>query len=95
MSYEAWRGRSKVKKRIWISKYALSAGITEHEATITDGYAYPGHPFMSFTSFKIGKDAHETKEGAIQAADVMRKKKIASLTKQIADLEKMTFEVKK
>lgn len=50
-----------MKKTIWLSKYALSGGITEHVADIRDGQAYPGAPFMSYTGFKLGKDAHETR----------------------------------
>lgn len=77
---------------VWISKYALSSGITKHEAKIERGYAYPGAPFMSYASFKLGTEAHDTVEGAIAAAEAMRIKKIASLKKQIAKLEKMSFE---
>ena len=76
---------------VWISKYALSAGITKHDAKISNGYAYPGAPFMSYVGFKLGKDAHDTEEGAIRAAEAMRIKKIAALKKQIAKLESMRF----
>lgn len=76
---------------VWISKYALSAGITKHDAEISNGYAYPGAPFMSYVRFNLGKDAHETEEGAIRAAEAMRIKKIAALKKQIANLESMRF----
>lgn len=77
---------------VWISKYALSTGITKHDAEIRGDDAYPGSPFMSFVSFRIGKDAHETKEGAIRAAEVQRLKKIAALKKQLAKLESMQFD---
>ena len=77
---------------IWISKYALSAGITKHDAEVKYGSAYPGAPFMSYVSFKLGKDAHETLEGAVRAAEAQRVKKIAALKKQIAKLEKMRFD---
>ena len=77
---------------IWISKYALSAGITKHDAEVKDGSAYPGSPFMSYVSFKLGKDAHETLEGAVCAAEAQRVKKIAALKKQTARLEKMRFD---
>jgi len=76
---------------VWLSKYALSGGIAEYQAEIRDGRAYPGKPFMSFTSFQLGREAHETKEAAIAAAEEARKKKIAALKKQIAKLEAMTF----
>lgn len=80
------------KQKIWISKYALSkAGITEHLSEIKKGSAYPGDPFASFTSFVMGIDAHETKEAACDAAEKQRVKKIASLKKQLAALEKLSF----
>lgn len=80
-----------MKKTVWISKYALSSGIAEHKAEIRDGKAYPGAPFMSFTSFTLGKDAHETREAAIATAKISCKKKVAALKKQIAKLEATTF----
>lgn len=76
---------------VWISKYALSGGITKHDAEIMNGYAYPGSPFMSHIGFLLGKDAHGTEEGAIRAAEEMRIKKIAALKKQISKLEGMRF----
>lgn len=80
--------------RVWISKYALSGGITEHDCEPPEGedrYVRPGAPFMSYVSFKLGAEAHETREEAVKAAHAARVKKIASLHKQIAKLEKMTF----
>lgn len=77
--------------KVFISKYALSSGITEHEAEMRGNRAYPGAPFASFSGFDLGKDAHETLEGAIAAADASRLKKIASVKKQLAKLERMTF----
>lgn len=79
------------KKTVWLSKYALSSGIAEHQAEIKNGKAFPGKPFMDFYGFQMGKDAHETKEAAIAVAEDARKKKIAALKKQIAKLEAMTF----
>ena len=78
--------------KIWISKYALSGGITEHECEVpSGGYVTPGAPFMSFVSFKMGRDAHDTREGAVQAAKIARAKKIASINKQLAKLLAMEF----
>lgn len=76
---------------VWISKYALSCGVEEYQAEIRNGVAYPGKPFMSFTGFEIGKDAHHTKDGAIAAAEIMRKKKLSALKKQIDKLEAQKF----
>lgn len=79
------------KTKVWISKYALSEGITEHMAEIRNGAAYPGAPFASFIGFTIGKDAHETREAAVAAAGKQRVKKIAAVKKQLAKLEAMVF----
>lgn len=79
--------------KIWISKYALSGGITEHECDPPkDGsyYVYPRGE-TEYVSFKLGRDAHATPEEAAQAAEAARVKKIASMRKQIAKLEKLTF----
>jgi hypothetical protein len=81
----------KVKQIVWLSKYALSGGIAEYQAEIRDGMAYPGKPFMSYTNFKLGVDAHLTRDAAVLAAEAAAKKKVASLKKQIAKLESMRF----
>lgn len=81
------------KMKVWITKYALSEGITEHEATVINGQAYPGDPFSPFIGFVMGRDAHDTPEGAVVAAMKARAKKICSLKKQLAKLEKMTFSI--
>ena len=46
------------KVKVWLSKYALTTNIQECEAKVEHGKAYPGHPFMSFVGFTIGKEAH-------------------------------------
>ena len=85
--------------KIWISKYALTGGVTEHECHAyakdvdfgNNVYVYPGKP-NSFTGFLLGRDAHTTQAAAFSAAEAQRKKKLASLHKQIAKLEKMVFD---
>ena len=77
--------------KIWITKYALSGGISEHEAEIRGSSAYPGKPFASYVGFTIGTDAHVTKEAAVAAAEKMRVKKIASVKKQLVKLENLRF----
>ena len=76
---------------VWISKYALSSGITKHDAKIDDKWAVRGDPFSPCVYFRLGRDAHTTEAAAIQAAEAQRVKKIASLKKQIAKLERMRF----
>ena len=79
--------------KAWITKYALTTGIFEITAEITEhGSAYDMH--SSFPTFYHGegKEWHRTKESAIAKAEEMRRKKIASLKKQIERLEKLYFE---
>lgn len=80
-----------MKQTVWISKYALSEGIKALQADVRDGKAFPGPPFSEYVGFVIGKDAHLSQAEAVAAADVMAKKKIASLRKQIAKLELVRF----
>jgi hypothetical protein len=85
--------------KVWITKYALTQGI--HEVGVRecldvrpDGDMVERDPPSSFGGICYhgkGRDWHETKEGAIACADEMRRKKIASLKKQIAKLEKINF----
>ena len=80
--------------KIWIRKYALSSGITEHECEPPregSDHVYPGSPFAGYIGFRLGREAHATPEEAAKAAEAARIKKIANLLKQIAKLEKMSF----
>lgn len=80
--------------KIWISKYALSGGITEHECDPpAEGGTYVrlGEPFAMFVYFTLGRDAHTTREEAAKAAEAARVKKIASVRKQLAKLEALSF----
>ena len=79
-------------KSYWLSKYALSEGVQACDGVELDtndqtiklaGYGW--------NYFKLGRDVHESESAAKKAAEDMRLKKIASLKKQIAKLEKMSF----
>ena len=75
--------------RLWISKYALSEGITAVDGMEIHGggqYAGNGKLFV-----RLGKEAHETLEDAKDAAEAMRRRRIISLRKQIERLEAMKF----
>ena len=81
--------------KVWITKYALTAGIIEAEGVI----AAPG--MISYhdatgpaLQFAHGNDWHTTERAAFNRAEEMRQKKIASLKKQIKKLEGMQIEVK-
>lgn len=79
--------------KIFITKYALTKGIIEKEADIhsfRDGskFAYVRGEFIGY---KMTVDAFYNYESAIQRAEEVRKKRIASLKKQIEKLEKLSF----
>lgn len=77
--------------KVWITKYALSAGIEEvfgdqSGDMIVDRSNGYGRYFHT-----EGRDWHRTKEEALAKAEKMRTERIASLKKQIDKLEKMSF----
>lgn len=80
-------------EKIFITKYALTKGILEKEVEIRDyGYGYEiAYAKGEFSSYSLGKEAFRTREQAMERAEKMRLKKIASLKKQIEALEKMKF----
>lgn len=84
-------------KTYYLSKYALSnngriQAFTGEERR-EGGYVSNLNKAGYWTSFKMGLYVHETTEAAIAAAEAARVKKIASLKKQIAALEKLTFTI--
>ena len=75
--------------RIWITKYALTDGILEQEGEkLDDSTVRVGLLYLH----REGVDWHTSRESAIARAEVMRKKKIESLRKQIAKLEVLKFD---
>lgn len=75
---------------MWCSKYALTEGVFEFEPTsINETYAWKD----GWSMLKLGRDAWERKEDAIADAEKRRVRKIASVRKQLAKLEKMNFGV--
>lgn len=77
--------------KVFITKYALSEGIQEIDAVIYEINPNVIYVYYNCQFFCIGKSAFLDKADAIKKAKEMRKKKIASLKKQISKLEKMTF----
>lgn len=75
---------------VYVSKYALSRGIIEVTGSVSGGYLYSDEEGI-WVNFKIGRDAYETEVEAKAAAEEMRLKKIKSLRKQVATLEKLQF----
>lgn len=76
-------------EKVFITKYALTKGILEKEAEICDyGYEYEiAYVIGEFSSYSLFR----TREQAMERAEKMRLKKIASLKKQTEALEKMKF----
>jgi len=82
----------KVKRIVFITKYALTSGIIECEMDVNeDGKSCYGKPkdFLFSTGF-YGNDFHLTKEDAIKDCEKRKEKKIASLQKSIAKINKIT-----
>jgi hypothetical protein len=78
--------------KYYITKYALSEGILHKECTVVSnliGYARTAELWSQF--FKIGIDAFENFGDAQKRAAEMRNKRIKSLKKQLARLEKLRF----
>lgn len=81
--------------KIWVTKYALSAGIRECELDRFDTdqrYVFvhwAGAP--NNRALFAGNDWHKTYAAALEQADTMRVAKIASPRKQIARLEQFSF----
>lgn len=73
----------------WITKYALSGGIS----STSNGEVRGGYLRLKgdWTSYMIGRDAFDNEADAKADAETRRIKKIESLKKQIAKLEKRTF----
>jgi len=86
---------SEVPKTVWVSKYALSAGIRECEVMPDSGWGriiqikWPG---ASRGQEGVGSgEWHTTREAALARAEDMRIAEIERLKRQIAKLEALVF----
>ncbi|MGN6107825.1 MAG: hypothetical protein ACTHU0_22145 [Kofleriaceae bacterium] len=77
-------------RTVWITKYALSQGLYKVKAEIVDG-KYASTESKGFSLGLFTRDWKPSREEAVAEAERMRAMKIASLKKQIAKLEAMTF----
>lgn len=79
--------------KVWITKYALTKGI--YEAEVNDSQADEGRVLILKGGHYYGSiyspHWHKAKESAIAQAEKMCTKRIESLKKQIAKLEKIKF----
>lgn len=81
--------------KVFITKYALSAGIQEEDVEICrEDVSMCSYRTarMSCDNYLNGNEFHKTREEAVRHAESMRVKKIASLQKQLAKLEKLKFQ---
>lgn len=76
---------------VFSTKCALSKGVEEYRCNPPQEGSEYVRPEGCFSSLRLGKDAHKTREEAVKAAEKMRVKKIASLRKQIERLDSLTF----
>ena len=78
------------------SKYALTEGVREIEGTIVTGssgtkyFKQSGHRYTQ-PLLTVGKGAHLTRDAAVEAAEFLRERKLASLRRQIAKIEELDF----
>lgn len=79
--------------KAYITKYALTQGILERDVRSFDDKTAEditgGHLRAKYYH---ENEWHKSKSAAIEKAEDMRKKKIASLKKKIEKLEKMKFD---
>ena len=88
----------KVGDVVYLVKYAIITGkVTKHPIIgpgVDGGYApvrREGHLWDEH--FKIGKDVFADADDALAYCETLRKKKLASLEKQIATVKAVKFEV--
>lgn len=78
--------------KVFITKYALTEGITEVDAELCD---IPGMILVKkkgyFDSYYHGEDWHRTRESAVKRAELMRDKAIKSAEKKIQKLKNLQF----
>ena len=82
--------RDQTEETFYLVRYALGEGVI---AEVRGFEAHSCKCWVSvnnnWTSFKLGRDIFRDRNDAVAQVEVMRKKKIASLKKQIQKLEGM------
>lgn len=77
--------------RVWVSKYALTHTVYEDNVTHAEDRRYVrGASWRAW--YRLGRDAHESREAAVKDAERRRTAKIDALKKQIAKLEALKFD---
>ena len=84
--------RDQTEETFYLVRYALSEGAIA-EVRSVESHSSKGWVSVSangyWTSFKLGRDIFRDRNDALTQVEAMRKKKIASLQKQIQRLEGM------
>lgn len=81
--------------KYYITTYALTQGIRHVDVDLDhwdQSFVHERIGGYCRATYKIGTDAFTSRDEAIANAEARRLKKIASLKKQIAKLEAMTFD---
>ena len=82
--------------KVYVTKFALTKGITEAEGEICKDISDKMFKVKTeYPTYYHNKEWHVTLDDAIRHADKMRKKKVASLKKQIKKYEMMLFNLPK
>lgn len=81
--------------KIYVTKWALTQGILEVMASVSDEYPDLANFGMYGTAHGRGREWHITAQGAIDRCEEMRRAKLASIRRQIKRIEAMTFEPKR
>ena len=82
------------EETFYLARYALGRGKIE---VVTGGWLESDPEWVTskhgglWSTFKLGREIFRTREEAVTKADELRKKKIASLHKQIKKLNEMVF----
>ena len=79
------------RKTYWVTKYLFTCGIEQKKLGVS---SEPDYVRDGWNMYRIGRDAHETEEAAIAHAKKMIAKKLASLDKQRARLQKLAEELR-
>lgn len=77
--------------KVWITKYALTKGVSEKEAEISTFSSMCTITTEWGLDYYHKPDWHESREDALAQAEKMRTARIDSLKKQIAKLQGMRF----
>lgn len=76
--------------KVFITKYALTEGILERDALYVTANLIGVYGKGYYTYYTKG-EWYETMNGAKQQAEIMRRNEINNLSKQLDELQKMSF----